>query len=210
MGALDPIPLIKGYAQIGFEHWKHNCSATDKLQAQTCLKNNIIENKSQIDLHPMRPLPEEFIPMPDHGHRNIRTCFFRLLEISEGDRTQLSFNLFMVMNGDKNMGLRFEPADSAASPHDYAHVQFCRRFRGGVKPTGIPTWLPQSYPAFPLPSSESLQLFLAMLTSVHGRGSSNTRGVRKIIIEIFQKAGLANKASDYIDVLNKMLDPRSS
>jgi hypothetical protein len=44
----------------------------------------------------------------------------------------------------------------------------------------LPTWVPTSYPAFPLRSSDPIEMFLSMTTSVHGYEGG--------IIEILQEA----------------------
>jgi hypothetical protein len=54
-------------------------------------------------------------------------------------------------------------------------------FRKTMEVTGIPQWLPNHYPAFPIRSSEPLPMFLSMATSVHGYET----GMKTILPQLF-------------------------
>ena len=154
-------------------------------------------------------LLENLGPAPNWGHSGIEFCFFMPRTINDCyNHEQVAFDLFLLVKGENNLALRFEPADEVGYSHSYAHVQLCRKVGKGSSefiPKGVPNWVPDSYPAFPLPSSEPLKLFLSMATALHGRSG----GIDKVLREIFQKAGRPSKASAYLQVLDEMLDNSS-
>ena len=114
-----------------------------------------------------------------------------------------SFELFALVGRDNSLAFRFEPADEESSTHNYPHMQFCARLLNRqLRPGGVPEWLPESYPAFPLPYSDPMRLFLAMLTSIHGREG----GLDAILREIFQQAGKIAQWRKYASALDRMLD----
>jgi len=67
--------------------------------------------------------------------------------------------------------------------------------------TVIPQWLPVKYPAFPVSSSTSLHVFLAMLTAVHGYSD----GLVTVLRDIFRKASRAGETALYLNELKKIL-----
>ena len=86
-------------------------------------------------------------------------------------------------SGGRWLGFRFEPADSAASTHGYGHVQMnTAMVRKNIAIKGIPEWLPTSYPAFPIRTSDPIQMFFSMATSVHGY----EKGVVQVLQEMFK------------------------
>ena len=98
----------------------------------------------------------------------------------------MAFDLFLFVKEQNCLAFRFEPPDKPNWSHNYPHVQLSRDLlHRTVKPKGIPSWLPDSYPAFPLPSSDPLKMFLSLVTAVHGRH----KGFESILVEMFQTAG---------------------
>ena len=195
----DLYELMKRYAAVGFEDWNATNGATRK-RAQVCLQYQILESE-----HHITRTPAKFLPMPKLRGKGIDFGFFMPRTINYHGHEKLAFDLFLLVSGSKNLAFRFEPADNPNRSHNYAHIQFCRKFRRGhseFKPIGLPQWLPDSYPAFPLPSSEPLDLFLFMATALHGRRG----GIDAILKEIFQKAGRTLKAVEYLELLDKKLD----
>lgn len=82
------------------------------------------------------------------------------------------------------LGLRFETpeegGDGAESAHNYWHAQVTRGFtrerpledRGRAL---CPEWLPDSYPAFPLPATTPAELLVCVLISLYGAGLAHGR-----------------------------------
>ena len=170
--------VMKEYALQGFRDW-WELGDEIRERARRCLENRIVESEGEFRYEIHKMSHDKFFPMPRGSQeRQLNCCLFRI-------RNRSSFELFVLMNDSNSMAFRFEPADEPEWNHNYAHVQFCRELGAGAFfPGEIPSWLPENYPAFPLPSSDPLKLFLAMVTSIHGR----SRGAQKLFIDIFQKA----------------------
>jgi len=108
----------------------------------------------------------KFIPMPGEQPSGIEHAFFMPIRIDD-ERT--AFDLLLLCPREKCLGFRFEPGDSGDTTHGYGHIQMNRAMCGGDLPVeGLPDWVPKSYPAFPLRTSEPLEMFLSMATSIHG------------------------------------------
>lgn len=202
----DLLELMKAYALRGYQDWNDNTPDPIRRRAMNCLNFKIVENEWQTreqvrTLHGTEN--RKFMPAPKHRHAGIEQCFFMPRSIGNDHDLKLAFDLFLLVNQAKNLAFRLEPADQPGHSHNYAHVQFCRKMMGGdLYLCGIPSWIPDSYPAFPLPSSNPLKLFLAMLTAVHGRSG----GIERMLQDIFQRLGQPKNAVKYIKLLDEMLD----
>jgi len=64
---------------------------------------------------------------------------------------------------------------------------------------GIPQWVPDSYPAFPIRSSEPLRMFLSMATSIHGY----ERGMIPLLQDVFENR--PTQAAGYLEVLKETI-----
>ena len=190
--------LLLGYANRGLVEWQNCVSAEDRQIICGRLGLKIAENKWQIQNAIRSPANSNswFIPMPKVNHRGIKHCFF--IPIGSPYENEMKFELFLVVDEQNCLGFRFEAADSGGT-HNYSHVQITPQMTLSVK--GIPLWLPESYPAFQMGSSEPLDMFLYMATSVHGYGN----GMQQLIQEIFEEhptrikkylAALAEKIAD--------------
>ena len=202
----DLLELMEAYAIRGYKDWKDNTPNEVQTRARACLKHSIVENdeetKGQIrNLYNEKKM--KFMPVPNYRHKGIERCFFISRNVGDYHKPKLIFELFLLVNRENNLAFRFEPADQQGYNHDYAHIQFCKKMtENEIYPKGIPPWIPDSYPAFPLPSSDPLKLFLSMLIAVHGRSD----GIEKIFIKIFQDASRPGKIQTYLDTLNGMLN----
>ena len=193
--------LVKEYALQGYQDWK-SADSTIIQRARSCLMNRVVETEYEVRSEVEKPSFGKFLPMPTFVYRKcIERCFFRMETIGDKEINCRTFELFVLLDMENSLAFRFEPADDPTYNHNYAHVQFCRKvYRKGICPHGIPDWLPVNYPAFPLPSSDPLKLFLSMALSVHGRSA----GLEKLLVKIFQKASSPNKARQYINVIEQM------
>ena len=196
--------LILQYALRGFGDWKTSTPEEVQRRARACLKNKIFENDGELRYGISTLAESKFVPMPKYGYRtNIEQCFFLPKKSKTAGAEIWMFVLYILISGSTGLAFRFEPAGDDGSRHNYAHMQFCRQVMGDDSdPIGIPSWLPERDPAFPLPSSDPLMLFLAMLISVHGRKG----GIEQIITAIFQEANQAHRTKKYFDALKGMLD----
>ena len=188
--------LMREYALCGVRDWP-NVGDELRRRARKCLENRIIDTVQECRHQVSRPAQDRFFPMPRKPEaRRLELCFFRM-------RKDASFELFVVVDLENCLGFRFEPADGEFSRHNYPHVQFCRRLlTRDLRPAGVPDWLPDSYPAFPLPYSDPTRLFLAMLTSIHGRAG----GLDELLKEIFQQASKITQWRKYTAILDHMLN----
>ena len=170
--------LMNLYSMHGIEDWNQNAKA--KLR---------------------QDFKKKFIPMPQCTDSNIDWCFFLPIKIDQGNNEYLRLFLLIKCKGYNNwLGFRFE-GDRQSSRHGYSHLQFTRNIPE-FKNTFGPSWLPDSYPAFPVPARDSSEMFLSMMTAVHGlRG-----GIDELLKDIFQQAARPKDAIAYTNKLNKMLN----
>jgi hypothetical protein len=171
MPTADDIAFMKAYAIRGVKDWAQERGAMSDVhtRAYRLLGNGLAQSepdaKATIDSVVGGAPRTKFIPMPNKRPREIEHCFFMPMH----DRHGMAFELLILCFNGKTLGFRFEPADIDATTHCYAHVQMNRFMQGGMLAvSGLPDWVPTSYPAFPLRSSEPIEMFLSMLTAIHG------------------------------------------
>jgi hypothetical protein len=70
-----------------------------------------------------------------------------------------------------------------------------RMLKKTINLVGVPQWIPDKYPAFPISTSNPLRMFLAMGTAVHGYAD---RGFADLLVDIFQKAGRTADSTAYL------------
>jgi hypothetical protein len=118
-----------------------------------------------------RRLPHfNFIPMPKPTDDFTVSFFVPRFQFTDGDNFRCAFCLVAwIDHGDgQTISFRLEPADADNMPHSYNHIQLSRKVRSPDMATTVPSWLPSSYPAFPVGLSTPLQFFAAIAVAVHG------------------------------------------
>lgn len=205
--SLDIEELMTKYAERGIAHWE-NAPLPVKQRALAALSSNVAEKSWEVQntIKSLNGAGRKFIPMPRINHAGILFCFFLPIRTANGENVRFAFDLFLLVDDDNYncLGFRFEPADPPDHAHAYGHVQMnCKMLGGSLPVNGIPQWLPDSYPAFPICSSEPLQMFLSMTTSVHGYGSGYADGMQGILREAFQNRPL--DAQRYLEKMNSFL-----
>jgi len=206
MPSLDFEELMRLYARRGIADWK---AAPQELRGRAlrCLGTAIAENETEANVtiytkyDPTRVNQMRFIPMPKHPKKGIERCFFLpIREVQSGGKEAVAFELFVLVARTDCLAFRFEPAHKLPSVHNYGHVQMSRKMlRKTIEVKGIPDWLPDSYPAFPILTSEPLRAFLCMVTAVHGYEN----GCTAVLQDIF--AGRASELALYLGELKKIL-----
>ena len=188
--------VMKEYARQGLLDWG-SLGIEVQNRAKRSLNNKIVETEGEFCFEIYKQSHDKFFPMPTGSYeRQLNCCLFRI-------RNMQSFELFVLINGSASMAFRFEPADGVEWNHNYPHVQFCRNIgRDGICPSEIPTWIPENYPAFPLPSSDPLKMFLVMVTSVHGR----SQGAERMLVNIMQKANLPGMSRRLVALFSEIFD----
>jgi hypothetical protein len=193
--------LLKPYALTGIAQW-NGANKLSKDIARLALRNRIAETEYEagraIDAKLKDGADERarFIPMPMVNHSDILHCFF--LPTSDGEK--MGFDLMLIIGTDQSLGFRFEPPDPPDSTHGYGHVQMNRSmFRKNIEANGIPQWLPDRYPAFPIRSSQPLQIFLSMAASIHGY----EKGMKQMVSQLFANEPIT--AKKYLSALEAAL-----
>ena len=193
--------LMLAYSRRGMHDWRE-ADAALKRTAMRCLCNGIAEKTQDAEwtVGGRHPDPQ-FIPMPRHGGSDFEWCFFLPKRMSGQLESLLLF--ILVDHKDANcLAFRFEC--SAEGRHGYSHVQLTSKVsKSGLSAMWevdaqntengfLPQWLPDSYPAFPVPAGDWTEMFLAMVTAVHGyRG-----GIDDLIRDLFGSsisASIANR-----------------
>ena len=203
--------LMRAYGHKGMRDWKNAGDALQKT-AMRCLGNRIAEHQQDVNLTvDGRHTVPQFIPMPRHGGGDFEWCFF--LPKKAGGRLE-SLLLFILVDrkrADNCIAFRFEC--SPEGRHGYSHVQLTSKLsKAGLSAMGevdarnlrdgfLPRWLPDGYPAFPVPAKDWTQMFLAMMTAVHGHQG----GIDKLIRDLFGTELGTRDAQHYNKVLEKML-----
>ena len=204
MSSLDLNRLILEYSKKGIIDW--NDEGHDlKAKSMKCLSNAVVEKGDDVErMIGNTQANSLFVPMPKISGRGFEWCFF-LPKIKNGNLKSLI--LFLLVNRARQdcLAFRFESSGRRNTPHGYPHMQLTRRIAesSSVKNLqGVPEWLPDSYPAFPIPAHDSLEMFLCMVTAVHGfRG-----GIDALLEDVFQKAGRPNDARAYKRKLDEILN----
>ena len=217
MSSLDLNKLILEYSEKGIRDW-NDVSYDLQTKSRRCLANAIVERGDDVErMIGNTQASPQFVPMPKVSRRGFEWCFF-LPKMKNGNLTSLI--LFLLVNRARQnclafrfessgrqdtphgLAFRFESSGRQDTPHGYPHMQFTRRIAESSSVEnfhGVPEWLPDSYPAFPIPAHDPLEMFLCMVTSVHGfRG-----GIDNLLIDVFRP----NDARECIKKLNKMLNP---
>jgi hypothetical protein len=201
----DYIELMRLYARRGIADWGKTHHEL-RLRASRCLGNAIADNDAQANVtiytlfNGANVGQLRFIPMPKHPSKGIDRCFFLpIREMHAGGNETVAFDLFLLVTGTDCLAFRFEPAHRRPV-HNYGHIQLSRSMlRKTISVSGIPTWLPDTYPAFPVLTSDPLKVFLSMVTAIHGYDE----GCTTVLQDIF--AGRPGEMAMYLDILRKML-----
>ena len=209
MPAPDLFDLMEQYALRGLDDWRNNTGEDLQRRARECLGMAIADTDWEVRMLIRNACnggaigQQKFIPMPNHRHEGIERCFFLPIREHGDENIKMAFDLFLLVDEENCLAFRFEPADPPEQSHNYGHVQLSRRLlRRTIEPSGIPSWLPDSYPAFPVPSSDPLKMFLSMATAVHGYAG----GIESVLQDLFQKASRPGDAAPYVGVLQEMLN----
>ena len=168
------LELMKSYAIKGVEDWCSTYRESKRNDTARCLGAPIAQSTHDAVAATLKQSATnglvEFIPMPTLTDSAIEWAFFSPRRESDDSDDGWVFDLFLLLPGGKHIGFRLEPADRYPNArHGYSHVQLCWRFgHKAVQPASPLHWLPDSYPAFPLPGRESLDRFLILVVSMHG------------------------------------------
>lgn len=194
---MDIKKVLRLYAQRGISEWRADAPRHVKRAAENCLGAGIAEKNEEM-WQVVHGNVKHFVPMPKV--KKIDWCFF-LPRLPSDPSIIWSFDV-VLLRQNNTLGMRFEPSHGFGGAHGYSHVQFCRELDKKTIPlSGVPQWLPISYPAIPIPAKDSLEMFLSVGVAMHGyRG-----GMASLLQEIFQADNRAREAIPYLKALRNLL-----
>ena len=187
------------YAVRGVRDWRETDDMV-RREVRNCLSASaIVENENLVRRAIRGPkranagTSPRFFPVPDTCGKKWRRKRSDRPRVSlfaprypDGVQSHIAFDLISFVAPEEHrycLVFRFEPADEQTSSHGYPHVQLSRSLsRRGVPVGCVPSWLPDSYPAFPLPARDSTDMFLSMAIAVHGFEG----GMKQLIEKMFQ------------------------
>lgn len=202
MPSLDVWDLMELYARRGVDDWT-KADATLRRRAGDCFLATQIATRHQEAIDTINAVFDgtnahklSFIPMPKPGKHPIERCFFLPVRENIAGRERVSFELALLVSSRNCLAFRLEPADRPTWRHGYGHLQMNQKMlKKMINLVGVPPWIPDSYPAFPISTSNPLRMFLAMGTAVHGYAN---RGFADLLVDIFQKAGRTSDSTAYL------------
>ena len=198
-----PDELVLAYASLGVDWWSRK-DRTTQATARAALEIDIaddVHTATDVVRNPFRAGTGKalvLIPMPLPKKRGL--AFFAPVGVRTGDEA-VAFDLALVVDeGRHALGFRFEPADAGEDQsHGFDHVQLSVAMGHRTAAlTSTADWLPDSYPAFPIPSKDMRDRFLAMALAMHGF----PQGVVDVVDQIASRnAALARDCRSRINVM---------
>ncbi len=203
---MDYMELMRGYAITGVRDWKSKAPESIRKNALECLAHRYLAEEEQYIDNILRqekssPSPR-FIPMPRPGFRRstkkrFQWTFFAPVGLDD----IMSFELLILYEKRQCLAFRLEPGHPESRSHNYTHIQFNQDlYKKRIQVAGIPPFISDSFPAFPLPGSDAISLFFAMIVAVHGY-----QGTLNIIQRVFQAGSGSEKVSKYLIHLRNLL-----
>ena len=202
------IELMKLYSRRGLADWKETPYPLRKSARRHLTHAGIAENEAQANIaintiwNQNNTSCVKFIPMPKRSRNAFERCLFLpIREITANGCQSMGFELFVLVDETNCLAFRYETAHPG-SIHNYGHVQLTKVLKKRAAPTTIPSWIPDSFPAFPIGTSDPLEVFLAMAVSVHGYQG----GFLDVLREAFQEASRPRNIGFYVERLRDMLN----
>lgn len=194
--------LVLPYALWGARWWRKEAPKEIRKQAEETLDIEIA-SPELVNKTVMSPIGSaqpilRLIPMPCDA-RGV-TCSFFAPVLSHNSRT--SFHL-VVMAEKGQLAFRIEPGDVGPEwTHRYDHVQLCKSIgHHSYTLPNVPDWLPESYPAFPVPGKSIVSRFLAMIVAMHGFADS----LKEVFEKIFPARPMLGEK--YTGIIKELLEP---
>ena len=191
--------LMKLYAVRGVRDWENTDDAVRRGVTSCLSGSGIVDNEHRVrsaleqSKHSNADASPQLFPMPDTYEKGQRKRSDRprislfAPRYPDGIQSHMAFDLlsFVSFKDDRRcLVFRFEPADAPRSSHGYPHVQLSRSLSRRTIPVGcVPSWLPDSYPALPVPARDSMDMFLSMAVAVHGFEG----GMKRLLGEMFEE-----------------------
>ena len=202
----DGREFVRQYALWGVERWNNEVPSDLRHRAKKGLGHSVviaeheaIASRAVNGSSRYQGSGLVLIPMPCEA-KGVCCAFFAPVTRSNGST---SFRL-VILAGEGHLAFRIEPADTAAGwTHRYDHIQLCKTIeRGGIPLPNAPDWLPESYPAFPIPGNCQVSRFLAMVISMHG--------LELVEVDKILRRVIPNRSSlrrEYGNVIQRLFNP---
>ena len=201
---------MHSYAIKGVRDWKEKASDSVKQNAIECLAHKYLETIDKyidsVFLQKTSSFSPKFIPMPRPGfgkqeRKRIQWTFFAPIRLCNTSQNAFSFELLILYEKKQCLAFRLEPGHPRSRSHKYSHLQFNKKlYNKRVQVEGIPSFISDSFPAFPLPGSDTISLFFAMVVAVHGY-----EGTQIIMRQILRENNDTNKYDKYSRALDASL-----
>jgi hypothetical protein len=211
----DFCDILKDYSLTGLKYFRELGGQPRIDLLKMFNGGNLIESASEALEHKFSEAKKRrdphfnLIPMPrPHGRDFLISFFAPRFDFSPKDKEfDCSFYLVLWIShdgGGRSIAFRLEPADRAAGPHSYPHLQICRtikkpRFNSSLE------WAPDSSPAFPIRLQTPLHFFAATAVAVHGFApTKNADYVAGVIQAAMQEGAAADRARKVIGEIRRV------
>ena len=207
---MNYMEFMRGYAIRGLRDWNEKASDSIRQNAAGCLAHKYLESRDEyiesVFLQKTSSSLPRFIPMPQPGfgkqeRKRIQWTFFAPIRFDDTSQDTFRFELLILYEKKQCLAFRLEPGHRESKSHKYAHLQFNQKlYNKKVQVTGIPHFISDSFPAFPLPGSDTISLFFSMVVAVHGY-----EGTQIIMRRILEEDGNMRKFAKYSSALDASL-----
>lgn len=195
--------LVCRYALAGVEEWQRSKSTAARLTAAQLLCTKVAASEHDATQAVYNRKTGEngcLLPARELTASDIEWAFFKPRQ--DAAEAQWMFDVVFWLKDQKHICFRLEPADGGKDArHGYSHVQLSWRFNGKQSVPRKPLrWLPDSYPAFPVPGKCSLDRFLMLVTALHGFPACTSTVLERLWI------GRPKKCKEYVDRVRGLLN----
>ena len=196
--------LMRRYALAGVKDWQQS----DKRMARESIERQLGAKIAASDHDATRAVDQQrggrnryLVPARRLTADNVEWAFFKPRR--ETVDAEWMFDVVFWLPNCKHICFRLEPAArNGEARHGYDHVQLSWRFNGKQSVPQEPLkWLPDSYPAFPMPGKCSLDRFLMLVAALHGFPACT----RTVLAEIW--TGWPRRGQEYVDRVHSLLNP---
>lgn len=204
MARTDVEELMRRYALAGVKDWQQSRSEREQRIVERELGAKILVSEHDVGWAVGRERKRQeacLVPARGLTTNDVNWAFF--VPRREVKNAEWMFDLIFWLPEGKHICFRLEPADREdGARHGYSHVQLSWRFNGKQSTPRSPLkWLPDSYPAFPIPGKCSLDRFLMLVVALHGFPACT----RTVLDDIW--TGRASKGREYFDRVQGLLGP---
>ena len=188
--------LVLPYARWGVRDWARQPAGAKKRARQLKLRIAERDTVKRAVMQPFNPGSSELVLIPMPCRPKGVTCAFFLPVRGAG--AVVTFEL-VVLLGPGELAFRIEKGQNRPGwAHGYEHIQLCKSIGCDThRLQRVPSWVPVSYPAFPVPGRTTASRFLAMIVAMHGFADSLSN-----VLEIFDGRSMRRKEySKYVKSL---------